>query len=81
MVTFLKIYYKPLAVLGSNSLVVLIFHMYIIIVGKVVYTFLGGNVSEMPVLISLVISIMVMLFCIPISKLVNDKYSFLIGKN
>lgn len=80
MVTFLKIYYKPLAVLGSNSLVVLIFHMYIIIVGKVVYTFLGGNVSEMPVLMSLIISIMVMLFCIPVSKLVNDKYSFLIGK-
>lgn len=80
IINLFRFHYEVLAYLGSNSLVVLIFHMYIIMGGKVVYTFLGGNVSEMPVLISLIISIMVMLFCIPVSKLVNDKYSFLVGK-
>lgn len=66
--------------LGEHSLIILVFHTYVIIFSKVILTLLGFDVSQLPFIVSFVIA----LFCISIVNILVKpimKYvPFMVGK-
>lgn len=69
-----------IAYFGKNSLVVLIFHSYIIRFLKIIYVYCGGDASSMPFYVSIGFSLCVMFACKPICYLVNNHIPFLLGR-
>ena len=71
---------KYVSLIGEYSIVVLIFHLYIIQLCKMGVTMLGYNVHNLHVGVSFIISLLVIFLHIPLIKIINRKFSYIIGR-
>lgn len=71
---------KYVSLVGEYSIIVLIFHLYMIQLFKVGITVLGYNVHNLHIGVSFIISLLVIYLNIPLIKVISRKFSYVIGR-
>lgn len=71
-----------ISLIGQNTLTILGLHLSILLIGKFIYAyFLGLNITNLPIIYTLVLSIIAVLVCCPIAIFFKKYLPFLIGKS